>query len=173
MKVLCSICWEEECKHFKIQRSINKKSFFKKNKNEYEIVCHCNHIQTFEYKDTNYVLNCPKCSFKVLVSKNGQRNQIILKNYFKTPRHKCEDCKTTGILKIPKFVKCLNCHGSGGLICVNCAGIGNVFSNESSYKCDHCNSIGWHQKCQLCMGYRVFVNGENSYVCNKCTDYKL
>lgn len=176
--IKCSLCWEEKCFHFKVQTSLIK-STDKKQSDKYqnEIACNCGHVYSFEDPSVDYVSNCPKCRFKVLISKY-EIYDYKLSQYFTTPRHKCQKCKTTGILSVPKFLSCENCLGSGGQVCPVCYNKTYTLNNESSGNgtqdcivkcCGHCGGNGWLNKCQRCMGMKVLLSGQTAeYDCNHC-----
>lgn len=169
--IKCSICWEEKCPHFTVKTSIveiEKKKLFGKNiiakLPVNEITCYCGYTSQFEYKSNDYIFSCIICQFKTFIS-NNEINNNTLSKHFKTPRNKCIDCKGTGILKIPKFVACENCLGSGGQACLLCHQFTYLLSNRSSSNytqdcivdtCNQCHGSGWQNKCQKCKDRKFY-----------------
>lgn len=170
MTVKCSICWEDKCQHFKIKKSIKNKGLFHKNQIIYEIECKCGHTYPFEYNGKFHISKCPNCKFKILVSpiEHDEVTFEKLNSYFSIPRSKCHYCESTGIIRMDKFKTCVNCCGSGGILCIQCNGSGSIHGSSFDSSCDYCRTVGWLNKCQLCNGNKVLVDGRTQYNCNKC-----
>lgn len=180
--IKCSICWEEKCPHFQliiiVNEKIIKKTFSKdiiKKTNETFIKCRCTYVFQYYPYAPSEILTC-KCGFKLL-SSNKTINNSDMAIHFGPPRDKCNRCEFTGIIENNTFSQCINCAGTGGINCTDCANLGYTLINHSSAnyttdcivtKCQKCSGTGWIDKCSVCLAHKAIISGKIKVLCTNC-----
>jgi hypothetical protein len=77
----------------------------------------------------------------------------------------CKTCDQTGKMLLNcSFKKCINCDGTGGIICTECNGTCIGFKDTKCHHCDH----GYNPICKDCNGRRALISNRTYTNCRIC-----
>jgi hypothetical protein len=179
MSVFCATCYstisrDHLCEHvsLKAEKYLIKGSFFEKDtiKYTYTVKCMCCNFT----KLLNDAIHVHTCNFTDDLSRDivSMQNKIIFSNKLEqksidhilgyVKRSNCKICRATGKTLKLSFKKCVNCDGTGGIICHKCNGMGHC--RYSVCNCD----FGYKHVCHDCNGRKAVISNRTYVDCTKC-----
>lgn len=182
--IFCVKCFSDTCDHWKLTgiKTIGTVSDTTSTKYgnvrssptiETCLLCKCGKQHSIKPVDSNCIRMCTCSCNNAVIYGHITITPTMAISLVKYPRDKCPDCKGSGNRTIYSFARCLNCEGTGGIICTECRGFGKVLSPYAyTIKCSYCTS-GYKRRCIVCNGSGATVSVQKSIPCTKCEIWTL